>query len=129
MVDLLHHVGALKLQCIHEFIKYCKFLQKGYTNKKYNGILNLICFINSYNYLENPNALAQYLINDPIFLHKASDNVNLLNEDGRIQITNQQIPLFRHNFLGEYKSELDKKKVLANLGVDWDNLEWVDVQE
>lgn len=128
MIDLLHHVDALKLQCIQEFIKYCKSLQKGYANKKYNGILNLICFINYYKYLENPKALAQYLIDDPVFLYKASDNANLLNEDNRIQITNQRIPLFRNNFLAEYKSELDKKKVLANLGVDWDNLEWTDIQ-
>lgn len=38
-------------------------------------------------------------------------------------------PLMRDNFLGEYKTELDKKKVLSNLGItSLAQLEWCDVK-
>ena len=38
-------------------------------------------------------------------------------------------PLLKENFLSEYKSELEKKKVLANLGITQSmSLEWYDVE-
>jgi hypothetical protein len=36
--------------------------------------------------------------------------------------------LIKENFLSEFKTELDKKKVLKNLGINQDlSLEWIDV--
>lgn len=55
-------VDALKIECISEFVKYIKFLQKGYQ-KEYDHILNMICFINSYDKLDRKTLITQYLLN------------------------------------------------------------------
>lgn len=55
-------VDALKRECIEEFNKYVKFLQKGYQ-KDYNHILNMMCFINSYDKLDKQQLITQYLLN------------------------------------------------------------------
>ena len=40
-------------------------------------------------------------------------------------------PLYKHNFLSEFRTELEKKKVIANLGIGVDDnyLYWIDVVE
>lgn len=41
----------------------------------------------------------------------------------------KQKVLIKENFLSEFKTELDKKKVLKNLGIDQGIfLEWIDVE-
>ena len=50
---------------------------------------------------------------------------NLVDCGKKQHIPSQPFPLLRDNFLGEYRTELDKKKVLANLGIATDlSLEW-----
>lgn len=56
------NVTAVKLECISRFNEYVKNLQKGYQ-LDYSHILNMICFINSYNDLDNKELLTQYLLN------------------------------------------------------------------
>lgn len=52
-------------------------------------------------------------------------NANLVDCGKKQHIPSQPIPLIRDNYLGEYRTELDKKKVLANLGIATDlSLEW-----
>lgn len=52
-------------------------------------------------------------------------NANLVDCGRKQHIPSQPFPLLRDNFLGEYRTELDKKKVLANLGIASDlSLEW-----
>ncbi len=55
-------VDVLKLKCISEFMKYLRFLEKGHQ-KNYDYILNMICFINSYNKLDRKTLITQYLLN------------------------------------------------------------------
>jgi hypothetical protein len=52
-------------------------------------------------------------------------NANLVDCGKRSHIPSQPFPLLRDNYLGEYRTELDKKKVLANLGIATElSLEW-----
>lgn len=52
-------------------------------------------------------------------------NANLVDCGKKIHISSQPSPLLKENFLGEFRTDLDKKKVLANLGVVTDLLlEW-----
>lgn len=52
-------------------------------------------------------------------------NANLVDCGKREPISSQPFPLFRDNYLGEYRTELDKKRVLANLGIATElSLEW-----
>lgn len=52
-------------------------------------------------------------------------NANLVDCGKRSPIPSQPFPLLRDNYLGEYRTELDKKKVLANLGIATElSLEW-----
>lgn len=52
-------------------------------------------------------------------------NANLVDCGKKQHIPSQPFPLLRDNFLGEYRTELDKKKVLANLGIATElSLEW-----
>ena len=52
-------------------------------------------------------------------------NANLVDCGKKQHIASQPSPLLKDNFLGEFRTELDKKKVLANLGVATDlSLEW-----
>jgi hypothetical protein len=55
-------VDALKIECISEFLEYLKFLKKGYK-KEYTHILNMICAINSYEYIDDKELITQYLLN------------------------------------------------------------------
>lgn len=58
----VENVDALKAKCIVEFKDYIKSLHKGYQ-KPYNHILNMICFINSYDLLDSDTLITQYLLN------------------------------------------------------------------
>lgn len=52
-------------------------------------------------------------------------NANLVDCGKKQHIPSQPLPLLRENFLGEYRTELDKKKVLSNLGIATElSLEW-----
>ena len=52
-------------------------------------------------------------------------NANLVDCGKKTHIVSQPSTLLRDNYLGEYRTELDKKKVLANLGIATDlSLEW-----
>lgn len=52
-------------------------------------------------------------------------NANLVDCGKKQHIPSQPFPLLKDNFLGEFRTELDKKKVLANLGIAADlSLEW-----
>ena len=52
-------------------------------------------------------------------------NANLVDCGKKQHIPSQPSALLRDNYLGEYRTELDKKKVLANLGIATDlSLEW-----
>ena len=52
-------------------------------------------------------------------------NANLVDCGKKQHISNQPSPLLKDNFLGEFRTELDRKKVLANLGIITDvSLEW-----
>lgn len=52
-------------------------------------------------------------------------NANLVDCGKKQHIPSQPSALIRDNYLGEYRTELDKKKVLANLGIATDlSLEW-----
>ena len=62
MLDQIQDVDALKIECISEFMEYIKFLKKGYQ-REYDHILNMICFINSYNDLDSKELITQYLLN------------------------------------------------------------------
>ena len=62
MQDQVQDVDALKIECISEFMEYLRFLKKGYQ-REYDHILNMICFINSYDELDNKKLITQYLLN------------------------------------------------------------------
>lgn len=62
MLDQIQDVDALKIECISEFMEYVKFLHKGYQ-REYDHILNMICFINSYDELDEKKLITQYLLN------------------------------------------------------------------
>ena len=52
-------------------------------------------------------------------------NANVVDCGRRKPVPSQPLPLLRDNYLGEYRTDLDKKKVLANLGIATDlSLEW-----
>ena len=52
-------------------------------------------------------------------------NANLVDCGQKTHIASQPSPLLKDNFLGEFRTELEKKKVLANLGIVTDLLlEW-----
>ena len=52
-------------------------------------------------------------------------NANLVDCGKKQHIPSQPYPLLRDNFLGEFRTDLDKKKVLANLGIATElSLEW-----
>ena len=52
-------------------------------------------------------------------------NANLVDCGKKQHISSQPSPLLKDNFLGEFRTELDRKKVLANLGIITDvSLEW-----
>ena len=52
-------------------------------------------------------------------------NANLVDCGKKQHISSQLSPLLKDNFLGEFRTELDRKKVLANLGIITDvSLEW-----
>ena len=53
------------------------------------------------------------------------NNANLVDCGKKQHISSQPSPLLKDNFLGEFRTELDRKKVLANLGIITDvSLEW-----
>jgi hypothetical protein len=57
------------------------------------------------------------------------NNANLVDCGKKQHISSQPSPLLKDNFLGEFRTELDKKKVLANLGIATDLvLEWKNIQ-
>jgi hypothetical protein len=62
MRDQVQDADALKIECISEFMEYLRFLQKGYQ-REYDHILNMICFINSYDQLDKQQLITQYLLN------------------------------------------------------------------
>lgn len=52
-------------------------------------------------------------------------NANLVDCGKKQHITSQPTTLLKDNFLGEFRTELDKKKVLSNLGIATElSLEW-----
>jgi hypothetical protein len=52
-------------------------------------------------------------------------NANLVDCGKKQHISSQPFPLLKYNFLGEFRTELEKKKVLANLGIASElSLEW-----
>ena len=54
---------------------------------------------------------------------------NTLDCGNKCHTSSRQQPLLKENFLSEYKSELEKKKVLANLGITQTlSFEWHDVK-
>ena len=56
-------------------------------------------------------------------------NANLVDCGKKQHIPSQPSPLLKDNFLGEFRTELDKKKVLANLGIATSlSLEWEYIQ-
>ena len=57
------------------------------------------------------------------------NNANLVDCGKKQHISSQPSPLLKDNFLGEFRTELDKKKVLANLGIATDLvLEWENIK-
>ena len=57
------------------------------------------------------------------------NNANLVDCGKKQHISSQPSPLLKDNFLGEFRTELDKKKVLANLGIAADLvLEWENIK-
>ena len=62
MLGQVLDVDAVKIQCISEFMEYLRFLKKGYQ-REYDHILNMMCFINSYDELDNKKLITQYLLN------------------------------------------------------------------
>jgi hypothetical protein len=52
-------------------------------------------------------------------------NANLVDCGKKQHISSQPFPLLKDNFLGEFRTELEKKKVLSNLGIASElSLEW-----
>lgn len=58
-------------------------------------------------------------------IHTSVKNANLVDCENKQHISSQPTILTKENFLGEFRTDLDKKKVLANLGIISDVLlEW-----
>lgn len=58
-------------------------------------------------------------------IYTSVKNANLVDCGKKQHIPSQPSPLLKDNFLGEFRTELDKKKVLANLGIATSlSLEW-----
>ena len=58
-------------------------------------------------------------------IYTSVKNANVVDCGKKKPVPSQPFPLLRDNYLGEYRTELDKKKVLANLGIATDlSLEW-----
>jgi hypothetical protein len=56
-------------------------------------------------------------------------NANLVDCGRKQHIPSQPTPLLKENFLGEFRTELDKKKVLAALGIATElSLEWGNIK-
>lgn len=56
-------------------------------------------------------------------------NANLVDCGKKQHIPSQPTPLLKENFLGEFRTELDKKKVLAALGITTElSLEWGNIK-
>ena len=56
-------------------------------------------------------------------------NANLVDCGKKQHIPSQPTPLLKENFLGEFRTELDKKKVLAALGIATNlSLEWENIK-
>ena len=116
-------VDALKKECICEFNHYIKALQKGHCCN-YQDVLNLICFINNYYKFENQKLISEYFLSknkcaiSPIF-----ESNRCVDNDGNSEVNTKY--LIRNNFLSEYKTYIDKKRVLTNLGIK--ELNWNDV--
>ena len=56
-------------------------------------------------------------------------NANLVDCGRKQHIPSQPTPLLKENFLGEFRTELDKKKVLAALGIATElSLEWENIK-
>ena len=56
-------------------------------------------------------------------------NANLVDCGKKQHIPSQPSPLIKENFLGEFRTELDRKKVLANLGIATSlSLEWGNIK-
>ena len=61
--------------------------------------------------------------------HTSVKNANLVDCGKKQHIPSQPSPLLKDNFLGEFRTELDKKKVLANLGIATSlSLEWANIK-
>lgn len=61
----------------------------------------------------------------PNHIYTSVKNANLVDCDRKQHITSQPTVLTKENFLGEFRTDLDKKKVLVNLGIVSDVLlEW-----
>jgi predicted nucleic acid-binding Zn-ribbon protein len=62
-------------------------------------------------------------------LHASVKNANLVDCGKKQHISSKPTALLKENFLGEFRTELDKKKVLANLGIATSlSLEWEYIQ-
>lgn len=58
-------------------------------------------------------------------IYTSVKNANVVDCGKKKPVPSQPFPLLRDNYLGEYRTELDKKKVLANLGIATElSLEW-----
>jgi hypothetical protein len=58
-------------------------------------------------------------------IHASVKNANLVDHSKPQYISSGPTLLTKENFLGEFRTELDKKKVLVNLGIVSDvSLEW-----
>ena len=58
-------------------------------------------------------------------IYTSVKNANLVDCGKKQHIPSQPFPLLKENYLGEFRTELDKKKVLANLGIATTlSLEW-----
>jgi hypothetical protein len=56
-------------------------------------------------------------------------NANLVDCGKKQHIPSQPSPLLKENFLGEFRTELERKKVLANLGIATElSLEWGNIK-
>ena len=56
-------------------------------------------------------------------------NANLVDCGKKQHIPSQPFPLLKENFLGEFRTELERKKVLANLGIATElSLEWGNIK-
>ena len=62
-------------------------------------------------------------------IYTSVKNANLVDCGKKQHIPSQPTPLLKENFLGEFRTELDKKKVLAALGIATElSLEWGNIK-